>query len=112
RELMDNAGVKPDDVRCPADLHRLPVVSKAMLQAGYPGLTTRSTGRKTYESFTSGSTGTNFRVREDSQTAGWYRASLLLALEWAGWAIGEPHLQTGMTLSRSLDRRLTDALLG
>jgi phenylacetate-CoA ligase len=50
-------------------------------------------------------------VAEDACTAGFYRASFLLALEWAGWAVGEPHVQTGMTLDRSLDRKLKDVLL-
>ncbi len=54
----------------------------------------------------------NFVVLEDAYTAsGWYRASFMLALEWSGWQIGEPHLQTGMTLTRSWDRRLKDRLL-
>src|SRR5262245_42029382 len=84
----------------PADLGCLPVTTKAALRAGYPHLTTRNTGKRFHESCSSGSTGTNFCVREDSETAGWHRASLLLALEWSGWRIGEPHLQTGITLGR------------
>jgi len=111
RALMQDAGVKPNDIRCPADLSKLPVVTKQMLSAGYPDSTTRATGQKNYEVFTSGSTGTNFCVREDAETAGWYRASFLLALEWTNWTIGEPHLQTGMTTERSLEKRLKDALL-
>ena len=35
-----------------------------------------------------------------------------LALEWANWEIGEPHVQTGMTSKRSLEKTLKDALLG
>ena len=108
RSLMDEAGVRPADIRSEDDLARLPIVTKKMLNAGYPSRTTRRTGRKTYESFTSGSTGENFRVLEDAGTAGWYRASLQLALQWAGYRLGEPHVQTGMNLSRSLDRRLKD----
>ena len=110
RANMDAARVRPDDIRTEADLARLPVVTKAMLLAGYPASTTRATGQKTYESFTSGSTGQNFRVLEDAATAGWYRASLQLALQWAGYRLGEPHVQTGMNLVRSLDRRLKDRL--
>ena len=83
-----------------------------MLRTGYPALTTRSTGQKTYESRTSGSTGQNFAVMEDAATKGWYLASFLLSLEWAGWEIGHPHVQTGMTLRRDLGRRLKDHLLG
>jgi phenylacetate-CoA ligase len=82
-----------------------------MLGAGYPHSTTRNTGRKTYEASSSGSTGTNFRVQEDSETAGIHRASFLLAVGWSGWRLGEPHMQNGMTLERSLDRQLKDNLL-
>ena len=111
RNLMNDAGTKPDDIRRPSDLWRLPVVTKKALGADYPHLTTRNTGRKAYEACSSGSTGTNFRVKEDSETAGIHRASFLLALEWAGWRLGEPHLQTGITPERSLDRQLKDSLL-
>jgi phenylacetate-CoA ligase len=50
-------------------------------------------------------------VREDPETTGWHRASFLLALEWSGWRIGEPHLQTGMTLRRGLVKGVKDRLL-
>lgn len=111
RDLMDGAGVAPAEIRGAADLHRIPVVTKADLLAGYPDRTTRETGFRTAEWRTSGSTGTNFRVRTDTQTVGWHRASFLLALEWAGWRMGERHLQTGMTLNRTPEKRLKDALL-
>lgn len=112
RELMDRARVTWRDFRSPADLPKLPVVTKAMLRAAYPERVTRATGRRAYEASSSGSTGANFYVREDAPTAGRYRAAFLLALQWAGWRMGEPHVQTGMTLRRSLDRRLKDRLLG
>jgi phenylacetate-CoA ligase len=111
RELMDETGVGPSDIRRPEDLHRLPVVTKDMLRAAYPDRVSRRTGFRTYEMRTSGSTGSNFSVLHDSELAGWYRATFILCLEWAGWRIGEPHLQTGMTLRRSLDRRFKDTLM-
>ncbi len=111
RALMDGAGVRPGDIRHADDLKKLPVVTKDMLRAGFPEKTTRPTGQKTYDSYTSGSTGRPFAVREDAETAGWYRASFLLSLEWAGWRIGEPHLQTGMNLDRGQGRRLKDMLM-
>ena len=111
RALLDNARVRPEEIRGPGDLPRVPIVTKAMLRAGYPHLTTRKTGQRTYEASSSGSTGANFYVMEDAYTAGHYRAAFLLVLQWAGWDFGEPHLQTGMTLSRSWDRRFKDSLL-
>ncbi len=111
RQLMDDLRLKPTDIRGINDLQKLPVVTKDDLRIGFPEKVTRKTGQKTYIACTSGSTGKNFCVVEDAQTAGWYRASFMLELEWAGWAIGEPHMQTGMTLNRSLDRRLKDFFL-
>ena len=111
RRLMREAGVGRTDIQRAADLAALPLVTKDMLRAAYPHETMRRTGFKLYEVCSSGSTGANFFVLEDSETAGWWRASLLLAFEWAGWRIGEPHMQTGMTLSRTDGRGLKDLLL-
>lgn len=112
RAAMERAGVKPGDIRSEADLARIPVATKDALRAAYPGGTTRATGYRTFENRTSGSTGKNFVVLSDTHTAGWHRASFLLALEWAGWRFGEAHVQTGISPNRSLDKRLKDALLG
>ena len=111
RELMDQAGIRPGEIRTPADLSKIPVSTKDDFRKNYPDRVCRSTGQKTYEASTSGSTGQNFYVREDLETAGRYRACFLLALEWAGWRFGEPQVQTGMTLQRSLDRKFKDFLL-
>lgn len=111
KELMDALKLKPDDIRSAADLHKLPVVTKDMLRAASPDRVTRNTGQKTYNSCSSGSTGAPFCVAEDNFTAGWYRASFMLSLEWAGWHIGEPHMQTGMTLNRFAGRGIKDAVL-
>jgi hypothetical protein len=43
------------------------------------------------------------------QTHGWYKASFLLVLKWAGWCFGQRHVQTGVELQRNLARRLKDA---
>jgi phenylacetate-CoA ligase len=111
RELMTAAKVKPEDIRTAADLPKLPIATKDMFRANHPQKTVRSTNQKQYEVKTSGSTGKNFVVIEDAQTAGSYRACTLMALHWAGWRIGQPHLQTGMTLKRSPDRKLKDAFM-
>jgi phenylacetate-CoA ligase len=111
RDLMDEAGVKPNDIQSIKDLPKLPVTTKDLFRANFPHRTVRLTGQKQYESHTSGSTGKNFCVIEDHYTAGRYRAAFLLALEWAGWKMGEPHLQTGITSIRNLERKIKDAIM-
>ena len=44
RSLMDKARVRPEQIRRVEDLQRIPIVTKDMLRAGYPHLTTRNTG--------------------------------------------------------------------
>ena len=111
KELMTTAGVMPGDVRSATDLQQLPIVTKEMLREGYPRSTTRKTGQRTYEITTTGSTDTKFRVMTDAQTDGQNRAAETLALEWAGWTIGERHMQSGIRPERSPVKRLKDLVL-
>lgn len=112
RELLESRRLTWRDFTRPEDLGKLPVLGKAELRPAYPDRLTRPTGQRTYEARSSGSTGANFAVREDAETAGQYRASFMLSLEWAGWRMGEPHLQLGMTPRQTLDRRLKDLFFG
>ena len=111
RDLYADAGIDAGDVRSAADLADLPIVSKADLRAGYPARTTRSTGQRTYDECSAGSTGEPFCVKEDAATAGWYRASFLQILSWAGWSLGQRHLQLGINPGRQRGRALKDRLL-
>jgi phenylacetate-CoA ligase len=111
RDLMTHLHLKPSDIRCPEDLEKLPVITKDMMRAEFPDRITRQTHQKPYTVCSSGSTGAPFCVNEVNATAGWYRASFMLSLEWAGWRIGEPQMQTGMTLTRHSGRKLKDTLL-
>lgn len=111
RQIMQANGIRSCGNLSIEDLKEIPIVTKEMLRFNFPQNTTRYTGQKTYLASTSGSTGKNFYVAEDPFTAGWYRASFMLALEWSGWGIGEKHLQTGMTIQRSIDRKIKDFVL-
>jgi phenylacetate-CoA ligase len=111
RSLFEQAGIRPVDIQGKGDLRKVPAVTKQILRAAYPDRVTRPTGRRTYEASTSGSTGKNFKVREDDRTAARYRAAFLLAAGWTGWQAGDRHLQLGMNLTRDSARRLKDRLL-
>lgn len=108
KELFNKAKLDPESIKNIDDLYKIPIVTKDMLRKGYPHQTTRKTGFKTHENVTSGSTGKNFVVLEDSPTEGINRAAFILMLEWAGWKIGERHFQTGMTLQRGFLKKMKD----
>lgn len=110
RELFDSVKVKPDEIKEPKDLHKLPIVTKDIIRPVFPLKIKRNTSRKVYIKSTSGSTGKNFYVLEDLETAGLIRAIFLLTAEWSGWQIGEKHLQTGMTLKRGILKKMKDII--
>lgn len=112
RTLMQQAGLHWSDIKDRSDLAKLPIVTKRMLRSNFPGGATRNTGRRTYQISTSGSTGENLFLLEDYETAGKHRAAFLLALSWAGWRLGEAHMQTGIAVDRNTERRLKDLILG
>lgn len=110
KELYDSNRINIQQIDSVDKLNQLPIVTKDMLRKAYPS-TTRKTNHRTHVESTSGSTGSNFFILEDQYTSGWYRASFLLALEWAGWNFGEEHIQMGVNISRSIDRKFKDWLL-
>lgn len=111
KKIFDQAGVKPNEIRRVEDLAKLPIITKEMIRENYPEKTIRKTKFKTHKNATSGSTGKNFEVLEDSETEGLNRAAFILMLEWAGWKIGEKHFQTGMTLQRGFLKKIKDIFL-
>jgi phenylacetate-CoA ligase len=64
-ELFDKAGVRPDDIRSPADLSRIPVTTKATLQSlPTDALLSRDLDPSTFvKELTSGSTGRPFTTQ-------------------------------------------------
>lgn len=111
RDLFASAGVHWRAIETPSCLRRLPVVTKDMLRAALPGSTVRNTGLPVHAEVSSGSTGAPFRILEDSETASFRRAAFLLTVEWAGWKVGQEHLQTGVVAERDFERRAKDFLL-
>jgi len=111
RELYDRHEVDIDGVLKSGDLPLLPTVTKDMLRGAYPDLCTRKTKWPWREYCTSGSSGSPFAVRVDNETMSMARALMLLRANYSGWNIGDPFLQTGMTLDRGVLKKLKDQLL-
>ena len=111
RELYDEAGVKPADIRGVSDLPKLPMVDKAMLRAAYPDRVMLPSKYRCREYSTSGSTGRPFTILLDDDTMSRARALMLLRTIYAGWRFGEPVLQTGMAVQRGFLKTWKDRLL-
>lgn len=91
--------------RAGAALASLPMTTKGELNRRFVDYRPR---RSDFVAASSGSTGKNTRVWCNNPTAARYRACFMLALEWSGWQMGEPHVQTGMNVGRGWMRRIKD----
>lgn len=111
RELYDKHGVDINSINQIRDLYRLPVVTKDELRNAYPAACTRETGWPWSEYCTSGSSGKPFAVRIDNYSMSQARALMLLRANFSQWRIGEPFLQTGMTLDRGVIKKCKDVLM-
>jgi len=111
KNLYDSNNIKMYEISNLSDLARLPFATKAMLKASYPDKCTRKTKWPWHEYCTSGSSGDPFAVRVDNMTMSHARALMFLRANYSGWAIGEPCLQTGMTLDRGIVKKCKDILM-
>jgi phenylacetate-CoA ligase len=111
KNLYDKYTCNIQQITNARDLSRLPVVNKDELRNAYPGKCTRRSGWAWREYCTSGSSGKPFAVRVDSMTMSQARALMFLRANYSGWEIGEPFLQTGMTLLRGFLKKCKDIFL-
>ena len=91
-----------------ADLHRLPILTKEHLRGRFGDLKVRGFHGRVEEMRSSGSTGTQTVVLNDNKCFSEVFATQLLFWSWGGFFVGEPHLQTGMSLNRGWLKALKD----
>ena len=91
RRLFDGAGVHPSEVRTLDDLSKLPVITKADLQAAGPDALTSTAfdAARLHWEDTTGSTGEPFATRLDPRFIGMRNALFLRALTTAGYRVGQ-----------------------
>jgi len=91
RRVMDERGVRPQDVRTAADLPKLPVLTRELIRLNFEDLCADNIPRKRMrKASTGGSTGTPlifYTTSEDQRNRGFARG--IRAMEFAGVYLGE-----------------------
>lgn len=116
RAKMQAAGLRPEDVRGQADLHKLPLLSKADIKKHlYFDIMSDSHDKsQVLRISTSGSTGEPFVCYADRAQLEFRWAATLRAQEWTGYRFGDPtvrlwHQTIGMSATQAAKER-ADAL--
>ncbi len=88
REVMDQAGVSPEDLRSPADLARLPLLEKATARASCETRISSAPPFAEVTKTTSGTTGTPMIVKYNAESRVWRDATRWRGYGWAGYQPG------------------------
>jgi len=94
REVFSERGLVPEDIRTPADLRKLPVLTKEIIRARGDDLVAEGPWRRRAQRVTtSGSTGAAISVLCDSSSMSFRLANQLRGKEWHGAGIGDPEIR-------------------
>lgn len=102
REQMDSLRLQPCDIRRPADLQKLPVLTRSDVRKHHARLLSSSNNpRRLIWCRTGGSTGTPLKVANDTRGLVWSNACYFRGLGWAGYDMDRDRL--GLLFGGSLD---------
>ena len=108
RDAFEHVGVSEADLSKPGVLETLPILTKTHLRESFDALQVTGFSETTYKMMSSGSTGVQTVVLLDKTCQDEVFATQLMFWAWGGFAMGAPHLQTGMSLNRGLVRTIKD----
>ncbi len=112
QKIFADRSLTPKDFQSLSDLTKLPILTKDAIRENFvSGRMQRPSKFKTYDVCSSGSTGTNLVVREDTDTTGMLYACHLYGLKLSGWNFGDRHVQFGFSMKRTFFKALKDRAL-
>ena len=89
-KLFDKLNLKPEDIKCRADLAKLPILTKQIIRDNYDDMISLDVSqRKAHKETSGGSTGIPLNFMTDKATWGIRWSSSFRAWEWYGFSLGE-----------------------
>lgn len=113
RQLFDDAGIAPDDIRSAEDLRLLPTLDKSIIQENMESMVSNAFDREQLIPDSSGgSTGVPTNFTKDIERHRLRRADQIRHDEWCGWRLGERYaLLWGAPRDLSLVRSVREKLV-
>ena len=94
--LFDRLGLKPEDIQTPADLVKLPILTKQIIRDNYDELIPKDMPKsRIIKSSTGGSTGTPLQFCKDAKEWSGQKAATMRAWEWYGLHLGDKIFSLG-----------------
>jgi phenylacetate-CoA ligase len=88
RDVMDERGMRPEDIESAADLHRLPLLDRSTVRATMDSRLAGAGPAPTIKKSTSGTTGEPVVVKYNAESRHWRDATRWRGYGWGGYRIG------------------------
>ncbi|MDB4956546.1 MAG: Coenzyme synthetase [Myxococcales bacterium] len=88
REVMDNAGMRPEDIESVEDLHRLPLLDRDTVRATMNDRLAAAPPKFVIKKSTSGTTGEPVVVKYNAESRHWRDATRWRGYGWGGYHVG------------------------
>jgi len=111
-KLFDKLRLKPSDIKTKKDLKKLPILTKEIIRKNAEELRAKNYLRKSYQSFTSGSTGTPMIFYLTKEDFSWIWAAHFRKFTWAGCEYGDKYVKISLNNSRvKVSKKVQDTLM-
>lgn len=109
KELFDENGIKPEDIKTKEDLVKIPIITKDDLKRKKgKNLATNINPKNLVFSSSSGSTGEPFQFYKTKYSESFITASALRGWNWMGYRIGDPYVKVSMNPRTSFIKKAQD----
>ncbi len=113
KNMLDEIGLNPQDIKTIQDLKKLPVISKQQFRNAFPeqiSSVANDPGQQYMPNSTSGSTGQQLNYYISKQAYGMINAAALRGWNWMGFELGDKYLKISQNKRSSFLKRLQDKI--
>ncbi len=112
REIMDERGLNPNDIRTVEDLKKLPILTKEVFKANYPDKLMAKNWKdfKVLHRSSSGSTGKPIQYLMTREGYSFNKACNLRGWYWMGFRLGDKLIKVSQNERKTLEKKVQDIL--
>lgn len=111
RRLFNKLRLHPSDIKTKRDLTKLPLLTKQIIKENSEDLRAKNYIHKSYETFTSGSTGTPMKFYQTKEDFSWIWAAHFRSWSWVGYSLGDKFVKISLNTRIKISKRIQDWMM-
>lgn len=111
KKLFDKLGIKPSDIQTRKDLKKIPVLTKSIIKENFNDLRAVNYFRRSYPTYTSGSTGSPMVFFQTKEDFSWIWAAEFRSWKKAGYQLGDRYTKFSLNPRKKLSKKIQDIIM-